>query len=151
MFVASQFEGTGWNCTEDKAEFANNFVLFVERGFSQDLFTQKFYERLSNCFGHIAHHDRLGFWSKFFTTDENKVCFIEICAKHPCLGEPKCTYSDVESALVQWIENNEILEKTQHAARTAREKSERVLLLQLLQKYGVPEAYNVWQGNVREP
>ena len=74
-FTADQFTPTKWETASDKAAFANRFVRFVQSDFAAKHFTDKFYRRLSNCFGMIAHYNRGGFWSEFFTTTEDKVRF----------------------------------------------------------------------------
>jgi len=70
------YTATQWNTAEDKAWFVEHFMKFVEKGFPQHLFTKKFYQRLSNTFGHIAHYNQLGFWEEFFISKSGKVEFI---------------------------------------------------------------------------
>jgi hypothetical protein len=55
-FIASQFVPTEWSSAADKAAFGNTFLHFVESALKRSLFTKGFYQRLSNCFGHIAHY-----------------------------------------------------------------------------------------------
>ena len=55
-FDASQFVATEWNSAADKAAFGNTYLHFIESDWKQSLFTKSFYQRLSNCFGHIAHY-----------------------------------------------------------------------------------------------
>ena len=55
-FLPSQFIATQWSTEKDKADFANSVLHFIESDFKQTLFTRKFYERLSNTFGNIAHY-----------------------------------------------------------------------------------------------
>ena len=55
-FDASQFVATEWNSAADKAAFGNTYLHFIESGWKQSLFTKGFYQRLSNCFSHIAHY-----------------------------------------------------------------------------------------------
>ena len=83
--------------------FAQQFVRFVESDFAAKHFNDRFYRRLSNTFGHIAHYNRAGFWEVFFTTTADKVRFLEQTLQHPCYGDPAWTYSDVERALQQWL------------------------------------------------
>ena len=40
----------------DKAEFGNTLLRFIESEWALALFTKSFYNRLSMCFGHIAHY-----------------------------------------------------------------------------------------------
>ena len=81
-FDPSQFTPTQWETAKDKTAFANRFVRFVQGDFAERHFTEKFYQRLSNCFGHIAHYNRGGFFETFFTTTADKVRFW----KSPCGG-----------------------------------------------------------------
>jgi hypothetical protein len=55
-FVASQFVATEWTSAADKAVFGNTLLHFIESAWKQSLFTKRFYQQLSNCFGHIAHY-----------------------------------------------------------------------------------------------
>ena len=55
-FDASQFVATQWNSAADKAAFGNTYLNVIESEWKQSLFTKSFYQRLSNCFGHIAHY-----------------------------------------------------------------------------------------------
>jgi hypothetical protein len=103
IFDAAQFQPTKWDTADDKAWFANQFVKFVESGFDQRHFTDRFYRRLSNTFGHIAHYNRLGFWETYFTTPAGRLRFLEIALLHPCYGDPTWTYSDVERAIQVWL------------------------------------------------
>jgi hypothetical protein len=102
-FQASQFTPTQWSTAKDKAWFANQFVRFVRSDFAARHFTDRFYRRLSNTFGHIAHYDRAGFWGEFFTTNADKVRFVEQTLQWPCYGDPAWTYSDVERAIQAWL------------------------------------------------
>jgi hypothetical protein len=53
-FDGPQFVPTQWDTAADKAAFGNTYLQFIESGWNRNLFTKKFYQRLSNCFGHIA-------------------------------------------------------------------------------------------------
>jgi hypothetical protein len=55
-FDASQFVATQWNTAADKAAFGNTYLRFIEQEWKRSLFTKGFYQRLSMCFGHIAHY-----------------------------------------------------------------------------------------------
>ena len=108
-FAADQFTPTKWDTAKDKAAFATQFVRFAKSGFALKHFTDKFYRRLSNTFGHIAHYDRGGFWSEFFTTPGDKVRFLEQTVQWPCYGDPAWTYSDVERELQKWLRGSGLL------------------------------------------
>ena len=113
LFNSSQFTPTKWDTNEQKAKFANHFVSFVESDFKRTKFPKWFYNRLSSCFGHIAHYDLLGFYSTFFENNKSKVEFLEHCLKGGGYGSPEFTYSDVERALQTWLTENDILHKYQ--------------------------------------
>src|SRR5262249_861762 len=87
-FTAEQFTPTKWDAGQTKANFARQFVKFVESDFDQRLFSQAFYRRLSMTFGHIAHFNRQGFFETFFSTTADKVRFLRMTLVHPCFGDP---------------------------------------------------------------
>jgi len=55
-FLPTEFTATKFSTAADKAEFGNHFLRFIESEWAQPLFTKDFYQRLSMCFGHIAHY-----------------------------------------------------------------------------------------------
>lgn len=55
-FLPSEFTPTEWSTAADKAEFGNTLLHFIESEWKKTLFSKKFYNRLSNTFGHIAHY-----------------------------------------------------------------------------------------------
>lgn len=112
-FQASQFTPTQWDTAQNKVWFARQFMRFVQSDFAERHFTDRFYRRLSNTFGHIAHYDRRGFWCEFFTTTADKVQFLEQTLAYPCYGDPAWTYSDVEKALRAWLRASDILAQYQ--------------------------------------
>lgn len=136
MFTADQFTPTKFDTAADKAWFANQFVTFVESGFEQRHFTDRFYRRLSSTFGHIAHFNRLGFWQTFFTTTADKVRFLEITLRHPCYGDAAWTYSDVERALQSWLAVNGTLTKWRERLAAELEAGERAEFERLRTKFG---------------
>ena len=87
-FDFSQFTPTKWDTAQDKAAFAKQFVRFVQSDFAAKHFTDKFYRRLCNTFGHIANYNRAGFWDTFFTSTADMVRFLEQTLQHPCYGAP---------------------------------------------------------------
>jgi hypothetical protein len=76
-FDASQFVATQWNSAADKATFGNTYLDFIESGWTRSLFTKSFYQRLSNCFGHIAHNDIHSFYDTWFTRDRHRLGFLK--------------------------------------------------------------------------
>lgn len=103
VFTADQFTPSERSTVEAKAGFANHFVKFVTGGFLRKDFPEWFYARLSSIFGHIAHHNRVGFYSIFFESTRAKTDFISMCLSNGGYGDPRYTYSDVEKALKKWI------------------------------------------------
>ena len=134
-FTAEQFTPTKWDDGQTKANFARQFVKFVESDFDQRLFSQAFYRRLSMTFGHIAHFNRQGFFETFFTTTADKVRFLRMTLAHPCFGDPAFTYSDVERALQSWLRETEILAKYEQRFADEMEAGERAELARLKAKY----------------
>jgi hypothetical protein len=103
-FTASQFVPTEWSTTADKAAFGNTLLHFIESKWKRSLFTKGFYQRLSNCFGHIAHYDIHGFYETWFTCEKDRLEFLKNASQWRCYGDPKFTFSDVERALRQQIQ-----------------------------------------------
>ncbi|MGA2620187.1 MAG: hypothetical protein ABSF26_21420 [Thermoguttaceae bacterium] len=135
-FDTSQFTPTQWDTAQDKAAFAKQFVRFVQSDFAAKHFTDKFYRRLSNTFGNIAHYNRAGFWDEFFTTTADKVRFLEQTLQNPCYGDPAWTYSDVERALQAWLRADGTLERYRQRLAEETEAGERAELARLQAKYG---------------
>ena len=102
-FHASQFVATQWNSADDKAVFGNTYLHFIESEWKRSLFTKGFYQRLSNCFGHIAHYDQHQFYETWFTCDKDRLEFLSNTIAWPCWGDPTFTYSDVERAIKQQV------------------------------------------------
>ena len=134
--ASSQFTPTEWDTAQDKAAFAKQFMRFVRSDFAAKHFTERFYRRLSNTFGNIAHYNRGGFWAEFFTTTADKVRFLEHILQHPCYGDPAWTYSDVERSLQAWLRAEGILDRYRQSLAEETEKAERTELARLQQKYG---------------
>lgn len=134
-FKSSQFTPTKWDTAQDKAAFAKQFVRFVESDFGAQHFTEMFYRRLSNTFGHIAHYDRGGFWAEFFTTTADKVRFLEQTLEWPCYGDPAWTYCDVERAVQEWLRAEAVLDQYRQRLAEETEAAERVELARLRRKY----------------
>ena len=134
-FTHSQFTPTKWSTAQDKAAFANRFVRLVQSDFAAKHFTEKFYQRLSNTFSHIAHYNRGGFWDTFFTSTADKVRFLKMTVQYPCYGDPAWTFSDVEQAVQAWLKAEGTLEQYQQRLADETEAGERALLARLQRKY----------------
>ena len=135
-FQPSQFTPAKWETAQDKVRFAKQFVRFVQSDFAVAHFSDRFYRRLSMTFGNIAHYNRGGFWSEFFTTTADKVRFLEQTLQHPCYGDPAWTYSDVERALQAWLQSEGTLNRYRQKLAEETEAAERVQLDRLQAKYG---------------
>jgi hypothetical protein len=134
-FQPTQFTATKWETAQDKARFASQFQRFVQSDFAAQHFTDRFYRRLSMTFAHIAHYNRDGFWSEFFTTTADKVRFIEQTLQYPCYGDPAWTYSDVERALQAWLKDEGTLDRYRQKLAEETEAAERAELARLQRKY----------------
>jgi hypothetical protein len=88
---------------QEKADFANNLVRFINSGFHRKYWTKKLYQRLSNCFGHIAHFNAEGFYSTWFSSELQQREWFEHVQAWPCYGDPAYTYSDVEKAFIRYL------------------------------------------------
>lgn len=96
------YRATAHGTIEDKERFEAAFKKFVEGGYQRKDFTAKLYERLSNCFGHIAHYDRHGFFElnsrpRTGLRNGKKITYWK------AHGSPGFTYSDVEQVLSEWM------------------------------------------------
>lgn len=105
------FTATEWSTAKDKQDFYNHFIKFVESDFKRSKFTKKFYNRLSNCFGHIAHYNINGFYDVWFSTSQAKLDFLLNAIRFSCYGDAKFTDCDVEKELVKWLSNNTYIDK----------------------------------------
>jgi hypothetical protein len=130
MFVASKF-----STADEKADFANKLMAFIESGFEEKKFTKAQYRRLSLTFAFIAHNDHAGFMAEYFTRTEDKARFLEQIATHPCYGDPEYTYSDVEKAVKSRVRHMGFHGYYVELARTEAEAAERATLARLQAKY----------------
>ena len=135
LLEAHQFTATQFDSRDDKAWFGNHFLKFLASDCPFNLFSQRFYRRLSQTFGQIAYYDRFGFYGTFFEATQGRIEFLEQCLQWPCYGDPGHTYSDVERALQARMTASEILDffKSQLAIETRR--SELANLERLKTKY----------------
>lgn len=141
VFTASQFTPTRTQTAQEKADFANAFVKFVENGFCDDHFPDWFYKRLSMTFGHIAHFDRQTFFRTFFGNARDKAIFIERTMTYRPVGDPAFAYSDVERVLQDWLRTTNVPVRVQKTAEHATNRAEREQLRKLLDKHGLPDDF----------
>jgi hypothetical protein len=133
MFVASKF-----STADEKADFANKLMAFIESGLEERKFTKALFRRLSLTYAFLAHYDHAGFMAEYFTRTEDKARFLEQIATHPCYGDPKHTYSDVEKAIKSRVRHMGFDGYYVDIARTEAEAAERAMLARLQAKYVSP-------------
>jgi len=142
---ASMFTATKFNSAEDKAQFGNHLLAFIEADFQESKFTKAFYNQLSNTFGFIAHYDKEGFWSTFFTTTVNKIEFLQQLIEYPtfCPPSPEYTFSDVERAVRVVLLADGTLARYEFQNRVESEQAERSILAHLKAKYEANDALDM--------
>ena len=97
------YTATKWETALTKEKFEKQFKKFVSGGFKLRDFPRWFYQRLSTCFGHIAHYNQGQFYETFFTTPEDQQMFVDQTLQYVSVGDPAWTYSDVERELQPWL------------------------------------------------
>jgi hypothetical protein len=139
VFNPEQFTPTQWSTAQDKADFANAFVRFVENNFQLEHFPKWFYQRLSQTFGHVAHFDQTTFYRTFSGKALDKLRFLRQTVDHQPVGDPAFTFSDVERVLRGWVIQSGAVERVTKTATHAQNRAEREQLKRLLDKHGLPE------------
>jgi hypothetical protein len=134
-FVPSEFVPTKFSTAADKAEFGNAFLHFIESEWKETLFTKTFYNRLSNTFGHIAHYNRPAFYSIWFTSDADRLRFLEQELEWPCWGDAEFTFCDVERALQREIRKRNYVARYELKAAESLRAAEMAILERLEAKY----------------
>jgi len=129
-FIATRFDSP-----EDKAWFGNHFLRFLATDCPFTLFSQRFYNRLSMAFGHIAHYNRHGFYDTFFESTQGRIEFLQQCLEWPCYGDPSSTYSDLERTLQARLSTSQILEILTSQLAIETRQAELALLNRLKAKY----------------
>jgi hypothetical protein len=141
-FDASQFVPTQWSTAADKAAFGNTYLHFIESEWKRSLFTKSFYQRLSNCFGHIAHYNQHQFYETWFTCDKHRLGFLKNTLSWPCWGDPTFTFSDVERAIKQEVRARNYLALYELKAAEELRTAEMAVLTRLEAKYRSPANLN---------
>jgi hypothetical protein len=141
-FDASQFQPTEFSSNHEKAAFGNTLLLFIESEWKQTLFTEKFYNRLSATFGHIAHYDRATFYCTWFTCDADRLRFLERSLAWPCWGDAEFTFCDVERALQREIRRRNYVAHYELKAAYSLRSSEMAILERVEAKYR-PQAIRI--------
>jgi hypothetical protein len=137
-FLPSDFTATKFSTTADKAEFGNTLLRFIESEWAPALFTKSLYNRLSMCFGHIAHYCRSQFYEEWFSSLDAQVRFLKHTLRFPCYGDPEYTFSDVERAVQREIVNRDYLARYELRLAEEQQATDLALLRQLESKYRTP-------------
>jgi hypothetical protein len=137
-FLPSDFTATKFSTAADKAEFGNTLLRFTESEWASALFTKPFYNRLSMCFGHIAHYNRNQFYEEWFSSLAAQVRFLKHTLRFPCYGDPEYTFSDVEMAIQREIVNRNYLARYELRLAEEQQATDLALLRQLESKYRTP-------------
>jgi hypothetical protein len=134
-FHPSEFVPTKFSTAQDKADFGNAFLHFIESEWARTAFSKRFYNRLSMCFLHIAHYDVAGFYATWFTSDADRLRFLQHTLSCPCWGDPEYTFCDVERAIQQEIRKRNYLARYELRAAEAVRSGEMETLKRLEAKY----------------
>jgi len=135
---ASAFTPTKFSSVEDKVWFTNALLQFLAKDCPLSAFSNRFYSRLSNTFGHIAHYNRQQFYEEFFLDDVGKVAFVDQLLHWQFYGDPHYTYSDVEHVVAARIRTTELLKIYRVRLKAQIENKERAQLARLKAKYDPP-------------
>jgi hypothetical protein len=134
-FLPSEFVPTKFSTAQDKADFGNTFLHFIESEWARTAFSKSFYSRLSMCFSHIAHYDAAGFYATWFTSDADRLRFLRHTLAWPCWGDPEFTFCDVECAIQQEIRKRNYLARYELRVAEAVRSGEMETLRMLEAKY----------------
>jgi len=134
-FHPSEFVPTKFSTAQDKADFGNTFLHFIESEWARTVFSKSFYNRLSMCFSHIAHYDAAGFYATWFISDADRLRFLRHMLAWPCRGDPEFTFCDVERAIQQEIRKRNYLARYELRAAEAVRSREMETLTLLEAKY----------------
>jgi hypothetical protein len=134
-FLPSEFVPTKFSTAQDKADFGNAFLHFIESEWARTAFSKSFYNRISMCFSHIAHYDAAGFYATWFTSDADRLRFLRHTLAWPCWGDPEYTFCDVERAIQQEIRKRNYLARYELRAAEAVRSGEMETLKRLEAKY----------------
>ncbi|ACB97282.1 hypothetical protein [Beijerinckia indica] len=132
---ADLFQPTQWDSPADKAAFGNALLRFLAEDCPKEKFKKPFYQRLSNCFGHIAHYNVHGFYETFFTSTADKIEFLQQTLGYPCWGDPAHTFSDLERVVVHRIAQSGLLDWHKRTLTIETETREKAMLARLKAKY----------------
>ena len=139
--TAADFVPTRFTPADTKSWFACHLLRFVSADFPRHQFTERFYRQVMHTFSFIAHYDSAGFWTEYFTGTAGKVEFIEQVVRHPCYGDPRHTFSDVEREIGRRLRQVDLLDFYRRKDRSERDAAERAEFARLKARFepgGVP-------------
>lgn len=134
---AADFTATKFQPASNKAWFASHYLRFMSSDCPEHQFTQRFYAQLMHCFGMIAHYNKSGFWTEFFTSTTGKIEFLKQILAHPCYGTPDITWSDVEREIIRRLRRANLLDLYRQRLCIEQDAVDRAELARLLAKYGL--------------
>jgi hypothetical protein len=137
-FLSSEFVPTEFSTAEDKADFGNTFLHFIEAEWKHTLFTKNFYSRLSMCFGHIAHYNQRGFYETWFASEADRLRFLRHTIDWPCWRSPEFTFCDVERAIKREVRRRNYVAHYELRVAEAVRSAEMEILRRLESKYRTP-------------
>jgi hypothetical protein len=150
-FLPSDFTATKFSTAADKAEFGNTLLRFIESEWAPALFTKSFYNRLSMCFGHIAHYNRTQFYEEWFSSLASQVRFLKHTLRFPSYGDPEYTFSDVERMIQREIVNRNYLARYELRLAEEQQATNLALLQKLECKYRAPVAERDQEPRITTP
>ncbi|WP_420238384.1 hypothetical protein ACOBR2_01905 [Telmatobacter bradus] len=134
-FHPSEFVPTKFSSAQDKADFGNAFLHFIESEWARTAFSKSFYNRLSMCFGNSAHYNLATFYDTWFASDTDRLEFLRHSLQWPCWGDPEYMFCDVERAIQQEIRKRNYLARYELRAAEAVRSGEIETLRMLEAKY----------------
>jgi hypothetical protein len=149
--LPSEFAPTKFSTSVDKANFGNTFLHFIESEWALTLFSKNFYNRLSMCFGHIAHYDRTTFYETWFTSDADRLRFLRHTLDWPCWGDPEFTFCDVERAIQREVRKRNYLARYELLTAEEVRSSEMETLRRLEVKYRAVERSHAHEAECTFP
>ena len=132
---AADFTAMQFTPRESKAWFVAHFLRFVSADFPKHHFTDRFYRRVMNTFGFIAHYAKSGFWTEYFTSAAGKVEFLEQVIAWPCHGAATHTFCDAEREIARRIRQVDLLGLYHVKGRTEREAADRLTFERLKSRF----------------
>ena len=105
-FPVELLKATEFYTAENKSRFGINLLRFVSSGFKAHRFTKSLYTQLSMCFGHIAHYNRGGFYTTWFSSSAKQRSWVEYISEYVPCGDPEYTFSDLERMFKAWLTMN---------------------------------------------